>query len=71
MSKFYNPPFIAGMRAAREGQPITANPFPFSEPVQGDGYPGPYCNWRDGWTVARAWMEHDEKRKTTLAPGDE
>lgn len=59
MTKFMNPPFLAGMQAAQDGLPSSANPYPRSEPVQGDGYPGPYCNWRDGWTVGRAWMDFD------------
>lgn len=49
-------PFIAGQDAYRAGRPETDNPHPEGV-IEGDGYPGPWANWRDGWRHAKALAE--------------
>jgi hypothetical protein len=54
------PPFKAAQAAFRAGQPIDANPYAKSPPWDGDAYPGPYHEWRQGWLNAWATAEHDK-----------
>ena len=56
------PPFLAGESAFNSGEKISANPHPVRiDPEDGDGYPGPFHNWRDGWRAAKFRKQHREK----------
>lgn len=56
------PPFITGQTAFKEGSPISDNPHP--EGIEeGDKYPGPWANWRDGWKFAEAIKKHQQAEK--------
>jgi hypothetical protein len=48
------PPFLAGKVAYRAGKRIDENPFPVSDRIPGDNWPGAYHNWRDGWVHAES-----------------
>lgn len=54
-------PFHAGAQAFRVGKSESDNPYPKHPIIEGDGYPGPYYNWKAGWFTARATEAHTKE----------
>jgi hypothetical protein len=56
------PPFKAGSRAAREGQPLTSNPHHKPEALpSGANWPGDWACWQWGWITETGIIAHDKK----------